>query len=667
MKKSELRRLLREAERQLAAKERRKKTSAKKAKAKAQAAAKKKAEPPKRPRLSISPDHMAMSRATRDRVADLTQRIYAAALPPPGVVPEGGVTIAMDAAIQRSSAYAAGALDQQIVFAGGWVNGWGMGYGPFAEGTMFLGYPYLSELAQRAEYRLIVETLAKEMTRKGIKIQSTKTADHSELARTAEGAAEETAQLKAKQKADQLKALREATGGTAQDRLPENVMEFRGGASENDDEDADDRLPEEDEDTDPPGQPQDELDQADAEMAQQADKVKELEDEFNRLCVMAVMKTMVEYDGFMGRSHLYFDLMSSATTPVSEDLDELKTDIGDGTDGPGKVDTTTKVAKGSLRGLQPVEALWCYPTSYNSNDPLRPDWYKPPMWFVMGKEVHTSRLLTFIGRPVPDLLKPAYSFGGLSLTQMCKAYVDNWLRTRQSVSDLVHSFTVWKLGTNLSEMLAPGGNVEMERRIQFFNNLRDNKGLMVTDKETEELENISASLTDLPDLQAQAQEQMASVSQLPLVKLTGITPAGLNATSEGEIETFDDTILALQEWFLRPRLDVVFRIAQINIWGSVDPDLTYSFNPLRSLDAKEEAEVDKLRAETDDIRISSGVIDSTEARTAVAANPDTPYKSLDLSKVIEPPMDASKLEGLANLHNSGESEGGEGDFSREAG
>ena len=40
----------------------------------------------------------------------------------------------------------------------------------------------------------------------------------------------------------------------------------------------------------------------------------------------------------------------------------------------------------------------------------------------MGRQVHTSRILTFIGRPVPDLLKPAYSFGGLSLVQL--GYVD---------------------------------------------------------------------------------------------------------------------------------------------------------------------------------------------------------------------------------------------------
>jgi uncharacterized protein len=67
----------------------------------------------------------------------------------------------------------------------------------------------------------------------------------------------------------------------------------------------------------------------------------------------------------------------------------------------------------------------------------------------MSKQIHASRLLKIIPHPVSDLLKPAYSFGGVPLIQMAKPYVENWLRTRQSVSDLIQSFTQWVLATNL--------------------------------------------------------------------------------------------------------------------------------------------------------------------------------------------------------------------------
>ena len=52
----------------------------------------------------------------------------------------------------------------------------------------------------------------------------------------------------------------------------------------------------------------------------------------------------------------------------------------------------------------------------------------------------------------------AGAFGGLAMSQMLKPYVDNWLRTRQSVSDLIHSFSVSGIKTDLSTMLMGDGD-----------------------------------------------------------------------------------------------------------------------------------------------------------------------------------------------------------------
>ncbi|WP_250453170.1 phage portal protein [Caballeronia sp. ATUFL_M2_KS44] len=50
----------------------------------------------------------------------------------------------------------------------------------FAEGLGFLGYPYLAELTQRPEYCRPAEILAKEMTRKWIRLQGAGDDDKSE-------------------------------------------------------------------------------------------------------------------------------------------------------------------------------------------------------------------------------------------------------------------------------------------------------------------------------------------------------------------------------------------------------------------------------------------------------------------------------------------------------
>src|SRR5262249_14829852 len=187
----------------------------------------------------------------------------------------------------------------------------------------------------------------------------------------------------------------------------------------------------------------------------------------------------------------------------------------------------------------------------------------------MSRQIHATRLIKFVGREVPDLLKPAYSFGGLALTQMAKPYVDNWLRTRQSVSDLVHGFSIWSLATDLSSILQADGS-DLLKRLDLFNHTRDNKGVMAIQKDQEELTNTAVPLGTLDQLQAQALEQICSVSGIPLVKYTGISPHGLNASSEGELRSFYDNILGQQEKFFRAPLTTIMRFAMRNIWGKVD-------------------------------------------------------------------------------------------------
>ena len=70
---------------------------------------------------------------------------FAIPRPPPNVLPDAHKGLAMDRQIN---------VAQFGAWAGGYYGG------AFSEGLEFLGYPYLSELAQRPEYRRIVEVIA---------------------------------------------------------------------------------------------------------------------------------------------------------------------------------------------------------------------------------------------------------------------------------------------------------------------------------------------------------------------------------------------------------------------------------------------------------------------------------------------------------------------------
>ncbi len=365
------------------------------------------------------------------------------------------------------------------------------------------------------------------------------------------------------------------------------------------------------------------------------DRIKQLEEEFGRLKVQSVFRKAIEQDCLYGRSHIYIDM-------GDKDYDELRTPL---------LESKAKIGNKVIQHLTVIEPLWVYPSRYNSNNPLDPTFYKPVTWFVMANEVHSSRLSTIVTRELPDILKPAYAFSGLSLQQIMKPYIDNWLRTRQNVSDLINAFTVWTLSTDMSTMTMADGASDFYRRLELFNIARDNHGINAIDKETEAFSNVSAPLGGLDKLQAQSQEHMSAASGQPLIYSTGITPAGLNASSDSEIEVFQDTLAANQA-ILTPHVTKIMNIVMLTLWGEIDKDINFKWESMKVVSEHEKGEIRKMQAETDIAYCDAGILAPDEIRAQIADEEDSPYSGLDLDRVIEKPEDPSQDPEMSDFSES---------------
>ena len=349
-----------------------------------------------------------------------------------------------------------------------------------------------------------------------------------------------------------------------------------------------------------------------------SDKISAIESELKRHKVREIFKEAVEKDGFFGRAQVYIN-------------------IKNGKEDQPLVMASATVVKGSLSGFKLIEPMWTSPAQYNSNNPTDPHFFNPTSWYVMGRSVHSSRLMTFVSRPVPDILKPAFNFGGLSMTQLMLPYVSSWHRAREAVSNLLDSFSTNGIRTNMEDVLSGGSATNVVNRAQLYNQMRKNNGLLLMDKDSEEFFQFNAPLSGVDKLQAQAQEQMAAPCHMPLVKLLGITPSGLNASSEGELVVWYDYVHSMQESLFGEHLTKVINLIQLDQFGEIDPNIEFDFVPLRQLSEIDQANIRKTDADTVAALIANGVISAEEERARLAADKDGVYSSIDVENTPEIP------------------------------
>lgn len=462
------------------------------------------------------------------------------ATPLPGVIGEGRrpPALAMDAA-ESWKKFAMDDFSGAVEGSGGWITGSGQNYyaSAYAEGQEWLGYAVLALLYQRPEYRIMVGTVATEMTREWIVLKS-KSEDKSQTIRR---------------------------------------------------------------------------------------RLKALEERLRELRLREVMHAANENDGSQGRGQVYVD------TGEPDDRDELKMPLNTDTR-EGIRAIVSKYGRGKfIQRLGAIEPMWCYPAQYEASNPLRADWYRPEQWWVMGKEVSRDRLLTFVGNVVPDIIKPAYSFGGVATTQMAKPYVDFWLRNRTSESDLLNNFSMRVLATELDVTTADEGS-EIFDRARTLNLLADNQGILLINKASEQFDVRQTSLGGVPEVTKQSMERMTIPSQMPIVKFFGNQPSGLNADSEGVIRMWYDTIRARQERVNRPTTQRVIELAQLELFGEVIDDIGFDYVDLWQLDEAGKAAIQLTKAQVIETDIASGVIDPQEGRLARAKDEDSPYEGLNLEE-----------------------------------
>ena len=288
------------------------------------------------------------------------------------------------------------------------------------------------------------------------------------------------------------------------------------------------------------------------------------------------------------------------------------------------------VEPGSYKGIAQVDPYWCAPLldAASSGDPASIHFYEPTYWMIGGMQVHRTHLHIFRTPEPPDVLKPMYLYGGIPVTQLIMERVYAAERTANEAPLLAQSkrTNVWL--TDMSAFQQAGD--QARDKIQEWVAYRDNYGIKLGDKEADQFAQFETSLADLDSVIMTQYQLVAAASGVPATKLLGTQPKGFNSTGEYEEANYHEFLESIQEHDLTPFIERHHMLV-LRSHGIKDVETTVSWRPLDAPTAKELADTNQVKAQTDSLLAQVGAIDGEDIRRRLATDPDSGYAQLGVN------------------------------------
>lgn len=275
---------------------------------------------------------------------------------------------------------------------------------------------------------------------------------------------------------------------------------------------------------------------------------------------------------------------------------------------PLKID---RLGKGCLRYLQVVDR-WRLSPAGSLNRDLDSQNFGLPDTYVLAESsvrVHHSRLLRFNGEKLPYFAWLKNGMWDDSALQHVMDSLMNYDTTTQSIATMMFEANVDVVTSEgLADLLSrKDGESKLIKRFQVAALLKSFNRMLLLDS-SEKYEKKSNSFANLDKIIQQFMVDVSGAADIPVTRLFGQSATGLNATGDNDIRNYYDMVSAKQEAELRAPLECLYEILLRSELGYMPDDMQINFNPLWQLSDKEQAEVEKARAERDGQYLDKGVV-----------------------------------------------------------
>ena len=260
------------------------------------------------------------------------------------------------------------------------------------------------------------------------------------------------------------------------------------------------------------------------------------------------------------------------------------------------------VTQGSFRGLYIVDR-WSgiYPSYQLVENEKDPDYGLPEYYEVRDEcygggsfHVHHSRVLRFTGIEMPYWEQIAEQYWGTSAIEAIYDELIKHDNVAHNIANLTFKANLSVLQVeNLDQMFATSSTTHQRRMyamLSAINVLENSMGIRLVNK-GDDIQQLQYSFSGLPEVMDSAMMDMAGATAIPVTRLFGRSPAGMNSTGESDEKMYRQTLEQERSVHITPVLQKILPVFCRSALGRMPEGAEFKYPPLIELSMNDKADI----------------------------------------------------------------------------
>ena len=256
---------------------------------------------------------------------------------------------------------------------------------------------------------------------------------------------------------------------------------------------------------------------------------------------------------------------------------------------------------GAFRGLYIVDR-WSgiYPGLDLVDDNSDPDYGLPEYYEVRNEvdggsyRIHHSRVICFRGTEMPYWEQVAEQWWGTSAIESMYDELTKRDNVAHNIANLTFKANLSVLQVeHLDQMFATTSTIHQRRMfamLQAINTLENSLGIRLVNK-GDDIQQLQYSFSGLPEVMDSAMMDMAGATCIPVTRLFGRSPAGMNSTGESDEKMYRQTLEQERAVHITPALERLLPIVCRSALGGFPSGAEFKYPPLLEVSPMEKADI----------------------------------------------------------------------------